>query len=287
MNDSFARRFVIARKKSNMTQMEVAEKLDISFEEVSLWERGENLPGMDKMSEIAKLFGVTIDWLMTGEYEIEDTFYELDSLSDRLFNEDKMYTYVKTYATMKGMTQTLRVLPYARDLHKNQYRKGKDKIPYIYHPLLLCCHALALGLEEDDLISTALLHDVCEDCGILPSELPVNEETRKAVDLLTRKKSSNGDASNDFEAYYAGIIGNKIATIVKLLDRCNNISGMATGFSKEKMIRYIEETETFIYPIMRKARAIYPVYSNQIFLIKYHMMSVMESLKRQLIQKFD
>lgn len=282
MKDLFAERFTIARKKSKMTQMDVAEKLDVSVQAVSLWERGENFPGMDKISEIAKVFDVTIDWLITGEDETEKSFFEQDSLSDRLFDEEKMYTYVKTYATVKGMIQTLRVLPYTRELHKDQYRKGKDRIPYIYHPLLLSCHALALGLEDDNIISTAMLHDVCEDCGILPQDLPVNEETKQAVALLTKKKTPAGKSSDNYEEYYAGIIGNKIATIVKLLDRCNNISGMAAGFSKEKMAKYIDETQNWIYPLMRKARTIYPEYSNQIFLIKYHMTSVVESLKRQI-----
>lgn len=279
MNDSFSGRFALARKKCEMTQAEVAEKLNVSFQAVSLWERGENLPGVDKLSEIAALFRVSIDWLVTGAAEAESTFFENEFLSDRLFDEEKMYTYVKTYATVKGLPETLRVLPYARELHKNQYRKGKDRVPYIYHPLLLSCHALALGLEDDNIISTALLHDVCEDCGIQPEELPVNEEIRKAVTLLTKKQKKE---SMDYEEYYTGIIENKYATIVKLLDRCNNISGMATGFSKEKMARYIDETEKWIYPLMRRARTHYPEYSNQLFLIKYHMTSVVETLKHQI-----
>lgn len=205
-----------------------------------------------------------------------------EEFSDRLFNEEKMYTYVKTYATIKGMYQTLRVLPYARELHKNQFRKGKDKVPYIYHPLLISCHALALGLDDDDLISAAILHDVCEDCGIAPEELPVNEGTRQVVKLLTRDFSPDGETREGKQKYYDGIAGNKLAVMIKLLDRCNNISGMASGFSEEKMIRYIKGTEEWIYPLFHKARTLYPEYSNQVFLIKYHMTSVVETLKRQL-----
>ena len=57
---------------------------------------------------------------------------------------------------------------------------------------------------------------------------------------------------------------------------------MASGFSEEKMIRYIKGTEEWIYPLFHKARTLYPEYSNQVFLIKYHMTSVVETLKRQL-----
>ena len=186
-----------------------------------------------------------------------------------------MYTYVKTYAGVKNLYQTVKVLPYARELHKGQVRKGKDKVPYIYHPLLIACHALALGLDDDNMVSAALLHDVCEDCGIAADDLPVNDITKEAVALLTK------DSSLDEETYYQRISQNPITAMIKLLDRCSNVSGMAAGFSKEKLAEYIRETERFVYPLMQKAKDEYPMYSNQIFLIKYHMTSVMEAIKRQ------
>ena len=202
-----------------------------------------------------------------------------EPLSDRLFNEDRMYRYVQTYAEKKGLTQTLKVLPYAKELHDGQFRKGKEKVPYIYHPILMACHALALGLDHDDLISAVILHDVCEDCGIVIEDLPVNDVTKEAVRLVTK------DENKDNKKYYEDISKNWIATMVKLLDRCNNISGMATGFSKEKMIAYINETEKYIYPLLRIAKKRYFRYSNQIFLIKYHMTSVVATLKHQFVSE--
>ena len=71
--------------------------------------------------------------------------------------------------------------------------------------------------------------------------------------------------------------------MVKLIDRCNNVSAMATGFSKEKIIEYINETEKYVYPLMQKAKTKYTKYSNQIFLIKYHMTSVVSTLKHQFV----
>lgn len=253
----FNERFAEVRKKSKMTQSEVAEKLNVSFQAVSLWERGETMPDIEKLPEIA-------------------------ALSDRLFDENRMYTYVKTYATVKNMTQTMKVLPYARELHEGQYRKGKDKVPYIYHPLLIACHGLSLGLDDDNLISTALLHDVCEDCGVSVEELPVNEETKTAVALLTKGTSPEAKTEEGKNRYYTAISENKNATIVKLLDRCNNVSGMATAFDRKKLIEYIKETEQWFYPLLQKAKTEYPMYSNQLFLIKYHMTSVVEAIKHLL-----
>ena len=40
----FSERLVKARKDKGFTQSDVAEKLNVSFQAVSLWERGENIP---------------------------------------------------------------------------------------------------------------------------------------------------------------------------------------------------------------------------------------------------
>ena len=273
---TLANRLAKLRKAHGFTQNDVAEKLNISFQAVSLWERGETTPEIDKLVEIAAIYQVSMDYLTTGKAEDYTLIDSLDSLSDRLFNEERMYTYVKTYASINNLHQTLKVLPYARKLHEGQLRKGKDKLPYIYHPLLIACHALALGLDDDSIISTALLHDVCEDCGITAEELPVDEFTKETVACLTKKSGI------DTQQYYQEISENRTATMIKLLDRCNNISGMATAFSKARMAEYILETERFVYPLLKKAKCEYPMYSNQLFLIKYHMTSVIETIKRLL-----
>ena len=271
----FSQRLAATRKEQKMTQSEVAEKLNVSFQAVSLWERGETTPEIEKLTEIADLYGVSIDWLLRGKKETEIVIDFEEPLSDRLFNEDRMYTYVKTYATMKGLAQTVEVLPYARELHKGQVRKGKDEVPYIYHPLLMACHALSRGLDDDNLVSAILLHDVCEDCGVAIEDLPVNEDVKTAVQLVTK------DSSKDTDTYYREISENCIATIVKLIDRCNNVSAMSTGFTKERIIEYINETEKYVYPLLQKAKTKYSKYSNQVFLIKYHMTSVVTTLKHQ------
>jgi GTP pyrophosphokinase len=272
----FAQRLASARKQSGLTQSEVAESLGVSFQAVSLWERGETTPEIDKLPELAKMYNVTTDWLLVGTAEEEIAIDFEEPLSDRLFNEERMYTYVKTSAMMKGLKQTVEVLPYARELHKGQVRKGKDQVPYIYHPLLMACHALSMGLDDDNLISAIMLHDVCEDCGVMVEDLPVNDETKIAVQLVTK------DDTKNTQEYYQAIAENGIATMVKLIDRCNNVSGMAAAFNKEKLIDYIKETEKYVFPLMRTAKGKYPKYSNQIFLIKYHMTSVLSALKHQL-----
>lgn len=52
------------RKKTGLTQMELANKLLVSFQAVSNWERGQTMPDISNMAKLAELFSVTIDELL-------------------------------------------------------------------------------------------------------------------------------------------------------------------------------------------------------------------------------
>lgn len=277
-------RLAEARKNCGLTQAQVAEKLFLTTQSISSWECGNSVPDTEKVPEIAALYGVTTDWLLSGKLPSEKILEVTSHLSDRLFSETRMATYVGAYCNAKHLYQTRRALAFAKKKHSGQFRKvghGDERIPYIYHPLLLTCHALALGLEDDDLLSACLLHDVCEDCAVRPEELPVSDAAKEAVRLLTKPENFE-KTDKDETVYYDGIAGNRIATMVKLLDRCNNIASMATSFSDEKMSEYIIETQKYIHPLMEKARDDYPQYANQLFLIRYHMNSVLEALRHHM-----
>ena len=67
--------------------------------------------------------------------------------------------------------------------------------------------------------------------------------------------------------------------MVKTIDRCNNISTMAGSFSKEQIARYIAETEEYIFPLLDVLKNEYSEYSDMAFLLKYHMRSILETIK--------
>ena len=52
------------RKKSGISQEEFADKLNVSRQAVSKWERGEALPDTDNLISIAKLYNVSLDELV-------------------------------------------------------------------------------------------------------------------------------------------------------------------------------------------------------------------------------
>lgn len=55
------------RKGNNMTQMELADNLGVSYQAVSNWERGNSMPDISKLPEICSLLGCSIDELLDNE----------------------------------------------------------------------------------------------------------------------------------------------------------------------------------------------------------------------------
>lgn len=68
MNIEIANRLVQMRKKNHLSQEELAEKLGISRQAVSKWERAESSPDTDNLILLARLYHVSLDELLkTGE----------------------------------------------------------------------------------------------------------------------------------------------------------------------------------------------------------------------------
>ena len=56
------------RREAEMTQSELAEKLNYSDKAVSKWERGESVPDVTVLKSIADLFGVSVDYLLAEDH---------------------------------------------------------------------------------------------------------------------------------------------------------------------------------------------------------------------------
>lgn len=52
------------RKARHMTQQELADRMHISFQAVSNWERGSSMPDISKLPELAQILGVSIDHIL-------------------------------------------------------------------------------------------------------------------------------------------------------------------------------------------------------------------------------
>ena len=154
---------------------------------------------------------------------------------------------------------------------------------YINHPLLMACQAHALGIREDAVLAAILLHDVVEDTDTTVEELPFGDEVKELVSLVTFVIPEGMTKEEAKEQYYAAIEKNAKACLIKIIDRCNNVSTMAASFSKERMLDYIRETEQYVLPLTTILKNGYPQYNDAAFLLKYQITGIIETIKNLIV----
>ena len=64
---------VAYRKRSGLTQAKLAQQLNYSDKAVSKWERGESVPDVLTLVQLAELFGVTVNDLLVDPNELPET----------------------------------------------------------------------------------------------------------------------------------------------------------------------------------------------------------------------
>lgn len=67
------------RKKNGWSQEELAEQLGVSRQAVSKWESAGSVPDLQKVIQMANLFGVSTDYLLKEEMEPEDRYTGMDT----------------------------------------------------------------------------------------------------------------------------------------------------------------------------------------------------------------
>ena len=72
MNIEIANRLVELRKKMGLSQEELADKLGISRQAISKWERAEASPDTDNLICLAKIYGVSLDDLLKTDQPVEE-----------------------------------------------------------------------------------------------------------------------------------------------------------------------------------------------------------------------
>ncbi|MCM1049864.1 MAG: helix-turn-helix domain-containing protein [Clostridiales bacterium] len=76
MNQTEIGKFIAkCRKEKNLTQAQLAEKLNITDRAVSKWETGKSMPDSSIMLELCEILGITVNELLSGE-EIDMDSYE-------------------------------------------------------------------------------------------------------------------------------------------------------------------------------------------------------------------
>ena len=60
----------VLRKGKGLTQSDLGERLGVSFQAVSKWERGETFPDITILPDLARILETTVDYILLGSEKI-------------------------------------------------------------------------------------------------------------------------------------------------------------------------------------------------------------------------
>ena len=108
-----------ARKKSGLTQENVAEKLGVSRQTISKWETGETLPDIRQSKGLAMLYHMTLDELIEYDFDEAQAQQMIDSVSEEAQARiDWNKVWSKKYPVLATYHQTVSIDDYAPQLRE-------------------------------------------------------------------------------------------------------------------------------------------------------------------------
>lgn len=194
------------------------------------------------------------------------------------YDVDKMYTYLRGFLVGANMQESLKALQFAREKHAGQTRN--NGVPYIVHPLSMACYAIAIGVKDDNIIATILLHDVCEDCGVPCNNLPVNDITKRGVKYMTITRfTTDRDKKETKARYYNELLESREAILSKGIDRYMNLIDAPYGLSSDSIGKNCAETDIFLIPKLKEAKELWYDLSDILFVLRTNLHGICDSLK--------
>ncbi|MDM8201475.1 DNA-binding protein [Gemmiger sp. An87] len=116
---SFASGLYHARKKSGLSQEDVAGKLGVSRQTISKWETGETLPDIRQSKRLAVLYHITLDELVEYDFDEQQAREMIDSVSEEAQAKiDWNKVWSKKYPVLATYHKTVRIQDYAPQLRE-------------------------------------------------------------------------------------------------------------------------------------------------------------------------
>ena len=90
-----ADKIVTLRKKAGWSQEELAQQLNVTRQSVSKWEGAQSIPDMEKILQMSRIFGVTIDFLLKDEMETAEAAPETETTAARRVTMEEAFRYLE------------------------------------------------------------------------------------------------------------------------------------------------------------------------------------------------
>lgn len=108
-----------ARKKSGLSQENVAEKLGVSRQTISKWETDDTLPDVRQSKRLAVLYHMTLDELIEYDFNEQQAQQMIDSISEETQARiDWNKVWSKKYPVLSTYHQKVRIDDYAPALQE-------------------------------------------------------------------------------------------------------------------------------------------------------------------------
>ncbi len=204
------------RRESYLSQEAFAERLGVSFQTISKWERGECYPDIEMLPKIANFFGITIDALMGAdqcqEKEYVNTLQEELRKCDLMRDEAELVRkaeeglrkYPNNNLLMAWIVYGAQNIDPQRSIELGEYLMANCRNPHILNwARAELCYAYYKAGRQIDGIEAA-------------RKLPTVAQTRQAVlsDLLTDKEQ----VTHILETDIAKVCYRFKTSVLKLLD---------------------------------------------------------------------
>lgn len=109
-----------ARKKSGLSQEEVAEKLGVSRQTISKWELGETLPDIQQSKRLSLLYHLSLDELIDFDLDVQEIQEVIDKTSEEVNEKvDCTKAWGKKYPVL---------VTYQEKIDKSAYAKGLEAL---------------------------------------------------------------------------------------------------------------------------------------------------------------
>lgn len=115
---NFGKKLLDARKKANLSQEEIAEKLNITRQTVSKWESNETVPNINQVKLLAKIYKISLEELLNYnkiDEEIESIIKKTNTKTQDKINWTKVWS--KKYPVLETYQNKVNIKKYEHDLN--------------------------------------------------------------------------------------------------------------------------------------------------------------------------
>lgn len=227
-----------------------------------------SFPEFSRQATILKYLFVSICETVASSLGIQDIIVQE--------SYDKSFYFVKGLSAGKGMSNTLKALPLAKEYYKCLTRKSGDA--FIIHPLRVCSYLISLKIDDDIICAAALLHEIIKKCHLPYNgiEIVTKHNINNSVLELIRLVSNSENYPLDL--YYDSLKQNPKAMLLKLSNRAHTCTTLIDS-SPDEFKSYVEECEKYIYPLCEYGIKHYPKYAYSIQVMRYHISSLCNIVK--------